>query len=155
MLAKPTVVIDSCVLISFLLQHDTNYDEAKKIILHLFTKPRSYTILLSPLVLYETGIVTARSGENESTISDRLYKLLRYDEVVAVSLSELAVFNHIRRTARLRRTEPQIKTQDMLILNTAIQFNALLITFDKQLLKICERLQFAACTTKKELAELI
>jgi len=149
---KPFVVLDSCVLISFLLQHDKNYEEAKHLITHLFTEPRSFTILLSPLVLYETGIVTTRSGESENTIADRLYKLLRYDEVVIVSLSDLAVFKHLRHTARLTVREPQIKTQDMLILNTAMEFNALLVSFDKPLLKICERLGFAACATQQALA---
>lgn len=137
-----TVLLDSNVLASFIIEKDSRYLEADKIIRHLFAEPANYNIILPPLVIYETSVVVIRAGYSETITSNRLHKLLTHDQVVVLSLSELAVFKHLRRTARHHVREAMIRTHDMLILNTAIDFDASIVTFDSAIQKVCQRLNY-------------
>lgn len=148
---KPAVLLDSCILASFLIEKDSGHQEALQIIKYLFSKSEEVTILLAPLVIYETSVVVIRAGCSEAVINDRLHKLLTYDQVIVISLSELAVFKHLRRTARTSVRQPQIRTHDMLILNTAIDFGALVLSSDRPLLSVCHGLDYPACSTINQL----
>lgn len=150
-MTKRFILLDSCVLASFLLDFDLNHNEAVQIIKHLFDKTSQFKIILPPLAFYETGVAVLRAGNNSELVAERLHKLIKSERVTVISLSELAVFKHLERTARSNQREKQIKTQDMYILNTAIDFDAPIVTFDKPLLDICKRLQFPGCSNLVEL----
>jgi len=149
---KPDVLLDSCVLASFFLVNDSGHQEALQTIKYLFSKPEEINIILAPLVIYETSVVAIRSGYSEVAIANRLHKLLTYDQVIVISLSELAVFKHLHRTAHTSVRQPQIRTHDMLILNTAIDFGALVLSSDRPLLSVCHGLDYPACSTINQLA---
>lgn len=150
-MTKKTVLLDSCVLASFFMTEDDKHREALQIIEWLFADSMKFNIILPPLVIYETSVVVIRNGYSEIIISNRLHKLLSYDQVIVISLSELAVFKHLRCTERTSRRQRQIRTHDMLILNTAIDFDAPVISFDQPLLNVCQRLNFPTRSSFEEL----
>lgn len=121
------VLIDSCVLAAFILERDPHHSEAEKIIRYLFNNERQIKFLLAPLILYETGVVVVRSGVVEAVVRYRLNKLLSDER------------------------QQQVRTQDMYLLNTAIDFSAPLISFDQSLLAVCRRLDHPAFSIYQEL----
>lgn len=154
MTSKP-VLLDSCVFASFMLARDTKHKEAISIISKLFKQLKNLRLVIPPLVIYETGTTVIKGGIDEKVIKNRLRKLLDYDQVIVMSLSEMAVFKHLRRTAKLHERYPSIRTHDMMILNTALEFEATMITFDQQLATVSRHLNLSTCTSADEFDQIV
>lgn len=134
------VVIDSSVLASFFKDNDDNHDQAVACIRQIFIAPDEPTVIIPPLVLYETCVAAVRAETNVEVLADRIYKLLNIEQVTTVGLSELSVFKHLRRTERTKISQPQLRTHDMLIVGTALEFDASLASFDQNMNSCCARI---------------
>ena len=139
-------VIDSSVLVSFFISTDLKHDESLAIVRKLFNDESGTHVIIPPLVLYETGVVATRLGYDANELSLRLYRLINLINVTLISLTELSVFKHLQLTNRPSQREPLLKTSDLLIAATALEFQAAIASFDQKMISCCQRLGVAAIT---------
>lgn len=137
------VVIDSSVLVAFFVPSDSNNTAARNTINRLFDVERGSRVVIPPLVLYETAVVVTRLGYNEDLLTNRLFKLINLPNVVSTSLNEMAVFKHARLAKPDSKREPSLRTHDLLIVATALDFQATLASFDHNMNNCCQRLGVA------------
>ena len=136
----PSIVIDSSVLVSFFLEDDSYHEKAVVAICKIFNSPEKPSVIIPPLVLYETGVATIRASADPKEIAERLFRLINIDQVTTIQLSDLSVFKHLQQTSRAKISQPQLRTHDMLIVGTALDFKSSVASFDQQMVACCQRL---------------
>lgn len=125
------IVIDSCVFVSN-FSNDSTTDRSK-----LFFQQISDTdvsIILSALTEVETLIVLRQNGKKDFTQIIEIFSQMKFQAIDKKIISELIAF--------LKKNTAKLKASDFLIAITAKLNNAILITWDQQLLKnsVCETL---------------
>lgn len=123
--ARKFILTDSSVLVSYIVEEDANH----KIAVDFIENVDSDTyIILPPLCVYEISVTLSKNGTKEDIIESRIGDLLKSLRVIVAQLNDLQFFKNIN----ILSTGKNIGTHDFYILQTAIQFDIPIYTFDKK-----------------------
>ncbi len=111
---KHCVLQDSSFLIASLDENDIFHKDAIFIFKHLIKNRNDIKVIIPTLVFYETIIsLIKKGGISRTEIERKLWNFLYHDMVINISL---------------------LKTPDFIIVNTGIEFDAQILTFDRQMI---------------------
>ncbi len=153
-MSKCILLVDANVFSSLLHKDDALHRNAKEIF-EIISKNNKVKIIVPPIILYEICTVALKKGIDKKIIKEKTQRIIDWNKVSIVSLSELSIYKHINRTARNHVREPAIKTNDLIILNTALELDAALVSTDKKLLKSAKRLKVPCCRNSEDLLGLL
>ena len=123
--ARKFILTDSSVLVSYIVEEDANHKIAVDFIENV---DFDTYIILPPLCVYEISVTLSKNGTKEDIIESRIGDLLKSLRVIVAQLNDLQFFKNIN----ILSTGKNIGTHDFYILQTAIQFDIPIYTFDKK-----------------------
>lgn len=131
---KHCVLQDSCFLVATLDPTDLFHKEAVYIFNKLLENRKDIKIIVPSLVFYET-IVTLikKGGMPPDAIEKKLWNFLYSPLVLNVAMLETSAFKICKRLKD--KNLSLLKTQDLMIVNIAMDYEAQILTFDKPMRK--------------------
>lgn len=131
---KHCVLQDSCFLVATLDPTDVFHKEAVYLFNKLLENRHDIKIIVPSLVFYET-IVTLikKGGMTPDAIEKKLWNFLYSSIVLNIAMIETGAFKICKRLNN--KNLSLLKTQDLMIVNIAIDYEAQILTFDKLMRK--------------------
>lgn len=129
---KHCVLLDSSFLIATIDKNDIFHQDAVYIFKKLIENKKDLKIIIPSLVFYET-IVTLikKGGVSPDEIEKKLWRFLYSNMVLNVSLIETNAFKVCKRL--INEDVSRLGTQDFIIVNVGIDYEAQILTFDKDM----------------------
>jgi predicted nucleic acid-binding protein len=135
---KCFVVEDTSFVVAVLDSRDTYHPDAIFAFQQILSRKDKVQILIPPMVLYETIVTMRRKGTTQATLEDRVMKLVNIKNITVIALSEMSALKHAKSLLNLDQGTA-LRTHDFLIASTAMEFEAKILTFDKQLKEKCSK----------------
>ena len=131
---KHCILQDSSFLVATLDKSDEFHNDAVLIFKKLIENKRDLRIVVPSLVFYETIItLIKRGGVPKEEIERKLWRFLYSGMVLNVSLIETNAFRVCKRLSNLDLSK--LNTQDFIIVNVGFDYEAQILTFDKNMRK--------------------
>lgn len=131
---KHCVLEDSSFLIATLDNSDEFHQDAVFVFKKLIENKNKVKIIIPSLVFYETIItLIKRGGLPINIIEKKLWNFLYSSMILNISLIETNAFKICKQLANDDLS--QLKTPDFIVINTGMEFEAQILTFDKQMRK--------------------
>lgn len=128
---KRYVVEDSSFLVALIDNQDTFHGNALFVYRAIADRKNNLKIIIPALALYEVIVTLHRKGTRHSKIEEAIMRLIHIDYVITTSLSELSAFRHSKKILTNTNQASALRTNDFYITSTAIDYEALIVTFDK------------------------
>ena len=122
-----SVLLDANFIVGLFNEHDALHEDSKFIFKLLWKERRKIKLIIPPLCIYEVIIVLKRAGVTEGTIQEKVMRLITLDNVIVHSINEMSAFRHCDGPLGAST----LKTNDFIIASTGMDYEALIITFDK------------------------
>ena len=119
------LIIDTSVLVSMLIKEDTNHELAVKFIDGLTDKN---IIILPPLSVFEIAVTLSKMNYDTDMIETKIISILKKFKTIVCQLNDLQFIKNLE----LLKNNKYIRTHDFYLLQTAIQFEVPIYTFDKK-----------------------
>lgn len=131
---KHCVLQDSSFLVATIDQNDDFHKDALYIFKKILENKREIKVIIPSLVFYETIItLIKKGGVSRTVIEKKLWDFLYHDMVINISIIETGAFKACKRL--ISNDLSRLKTQDFIIINTGLDYDAQILTFDKQMRK--------------------
>lgn len=130
---KHCVLLDSSFLVATISKGDVFHHDAVYIFRKILENKRDVRIVVPSLVFYETIVTLYKKSESKTKIEKWMWKFLRSDLIINVSQIETGAFKMCDKIKY-----PQIaglKTQDFIISSVGMDYQAQILTFDKEIRK--------------------
>lgn len=129
---KHCVLQDSSFLIATLDKNDEFHQDAVLIFKKLIENRDKIKIVIPSLVFYETIVTLIKKGGIPiKEIEKKLWDFLYSSMVLNISLIETNAFKICKHLAN--NDLSQLKTPDFIVISTGMEFEAQILTFDKQM----------------------
>jgi predicted nucleic acid-binding protein len=128
---KHNVVIDSCFIIATIDEADAFHEDALYLFKILLNKTNSVKIIISPIVIYEVISNLIRKGLSYKRVEGSIMKLLHIEKIIMLSIAETSAFKHAKNILTKGDQSKSLRTSDFLITCIGIDFDAIILTFDK------------------------
>lgn len=135
---KHCILQDSSFLIATINKDDIFHRDAVYIFKKLVENKKDIKIIVPTLVFYETIITLIKKGVSRQYIEKKLWDFLYSDMVVNVSLIETNAFKICKKLKSQDISE--LKTQDFIISNVGLEYEAQILTFDKRMRKQIDKI---------------
>jgi predicted nucleic acid-binding protein len=132
---KQNIVIDSCFIIATIDASDIFHEDAIFIFNKLLKKSVDVKIIISPIVIYEVIATLIRKGLSYRSVEGAIMRLLHIEKIIMLSIAETSAFKHAKNILTKGDQSKSLRTSDFLITCIGIDFNALILTFDKKAYK--------------------
>lgn len=131
---KHCVLQDSSFLVATLDPTDDFHKDAVFIFRKIIKNRRKVKVIIPSLVFYETIVTLIKKGGlSKASLEKKLWNFLYSDLVLSISMLETSAFKVCK---KLKYEElRQLSTQDFIIVNAGIDYQAQILTFDKQMRK--------------------
>lgn len=135
------IVEDSSFVVALLHKKDPNHNKALLIFQSFIYKfTGKIKILIPSIVFFETLFTLLRLGTERKELEIKLWRLLQTRDVINVNPPETSMLRYATHMENLieslpPREEAPKSTADAIVVATAVDFDAMLLTFDK---KMCE-----------------
>lgn len=130
---KHCVLLDSSFLVAAISKDDLFHRDAVYIFRKILENKRDVRIIVPSLVFYETIVTLYKKNESKTKIETWMWKFLRSELIINVSQIETGAFKMCDKIKF-----PQIaglKTQDFIISSVGMDYQAQILTFDKEIRK--------------------
>jgi predicted nucleic acid-binding protein len=129
---KYNIVIDSCFIVATIDDGDAFHDDAIDIFKKLLKQSIDVRILVPPIAFYEVITTLVRKGLSYRRVEGAIIKLLHIDKIAILSIAETSAFKHAKKFLIPASQMSAVRTSDFLITCIAIDFDALILTFDRK-----------------------
>lgn len=129
---KQFVLEDSSFVIAVMDKDDCFHRDAVYVFKELLKRQNDIKVLIPSVVFFESLVTLVKKGLPEQEVESKFWKFLHLENVINVSVIETMAFKLCRRLGKNSNYQ-QLKTSDFLIANTAIEYDAQILTFDKQM----------------------
>ena len=130
---KHCVLQDSSFLIATIDKSDIFHQDAVYVFKKLIENKNDLKIIVPSLVFYETIVTLTKKGITPAIIERKLWDFLYSSMILNVSLLETNAFKMCKKI--IRNDISRLKTQDFIIVNVGIEYEAQILTFDKDMRK--------------------
>jgi len=123
------IIEDTSFIVSVLDSEDIFFKDAWKT-LEVFSPFLNKTKIIIPSVMVlETATVLLKRGLSKSNVEEKLWKLLHREEVMVTDIP----VNLFVKLTHFSGDIMQLKTYDLVLATMGIEYNALILTFDKKI----------------------
>lgn len=131
---KHCILYDSSFLIATLDKGDDFHQDAVFVFKKLVENKNKIKIIIPSLVFYETIVTLVKKGGTPTKlIEQKLWNFLYSSMILNISLIETNAFKMCKQLANYDLS--QLKTPDFIVINVGMEFEAQILTFDKQMRK--------------------
>src|SRR3989339_1720240 len=131
---KHFILMDSNFIVATIDKNDAFHKNAVYMFNEIIKHEERIKIIIPPLGLYEFIVTLKRKGFSNTTINNQVMKLICLDYVIVASITDISAFKHCKSSLIASSQSSSLRTNDFLIVSLAIDYQALILTFDQKVI---------------------
>lgn len=124
-----SIIEDTSFIVAVLDSNDIFFEDAWKVVEVFSPYLEKIKIIIPSIMILETAITLLKKGIPKSRVEEKLWKLLHRKEIMVVDVPSNLFIKLPLYSSYLK----SLKTYDLVLATLGIEYNALILTFDKKI----------------------